>query len=321
MKTEIKNKASFTIVTPVYNRSDCIGKCIESVVNQNYDDVEHWIVDDGSTDATYDIIKEYAAIYPFIRHYRFTKNRGVNAARNYAIKNSAKDFIILLDSDDYFVENAINTVQGIIQTYPNFRHYLFAQNDRMGYYNKNSILKEKHTVITFSDFLTEKISGDFAHVIASDLFRDFPFNEEFRIYEHLNFYQIFKAERKLLFTKTIIVNRDRERSDSVTKETQLKNKVALNNQYGVLKEMLSLFKYDYLEFHEEKVLSNLIKRTFILGIALGKYKENDLLKKTAKELNIKIPFVYEIIYNMKLGFILQKILFLYSIIKNSIFTK
>jgi len=191
----------------------------------------------------------------------------------------------------------------------------------MGYYNKNSILKEKHTVITFSDFLTEKISGDFAHVIASDLFRDFPFNEEFRIYEHLNFYQIFKAERKLLFTKTIIVNRDRERSDSVTKETQLKNKVALNNQYGVLKEMLSLFKYDYLEFHEEKVLSNLIKRTFILGIALGKYKENDLLKKTAKELNIKIPFVYEIIYNMKLGFILQKILFLYSIIKNSIFTK
>jgi len=319
METEKNKNISFTIVTPAFNRSDCIGKCIESVINQKYEDVEHWIVDDGSTDSTYDIIKKYAVQYPTIRHYRFDKNRGVNAARNYAIKNSSKDFIIFLDSDDYFVDNALNTIQGIILAHPEYRHYLFAQNDRMDVYNQNSILKKEKAEIVFADFLTEKITGDFAHVMSSDLIRPFPFDEEFRIYENLNFYRIFKAGGKLLFIKKVAVNRNRGRSDSVTKETLLNNKIALNNQYCVLREMGSLFKNDYLEFHAGKILSNMIKRIFILGLALGKYKEIAATGKMAKELNVKIPLMFRIIYRMKLGFILQKILFLYSNIKNSVF--
>ena len=321
METEKNKKISFTIITPVYNRSDCIEECIESVINQNYEAVEHWIVDDGSTDSTYDIIKEYAAQYPTIRHYRFDKNRGVNAARNYAIKNSSNDFIIFLDSDDYFVENALNTINDTILAHPEYRHYLFAQNDMIVAYNQNRILKEAIAEITFSDFLTEKITGDFAHVMASSLIRPFPFDEEFRIYESLNFCRIFKAGGKLLFVKKIVVNRDRGRSDSVTKETRLNNKSALNNQYSVLRKMATLFKNDYLELHAEHILANTVKRIFILGLALGKYKAIAATGAMAKELNVKIPFFYKIIYRMKLGFILQKILFLYSIIKNSIFIR
>ena len=310
---------SFTIITPVFNRSDCIGKCIESVINQNYADIEHWIVDDGSTDKSYDIIKKYASQHTTIRHFRFDKNRGVNAARNHAIKNSSNDYIILLDSDDYFIENALNTINNILITHPDYRHFLFAQDDRMNYYNQNPILKNEQTEIKFSDFLTEKISGDFAHVIASDLIRQLPFDEEYRIYEGLNFLRIYKNAGKLLFIKKIVVNRDRGRKDSVTKETQLTNKNALNNQYCVLKETLSLFKTDYLEFKAKKTLSYMVKRIFILGLALSKYKEIAATLTLAKEVNTKIPLLFIIIYRMKLGFILQKILFLYSIIKNTIF--
>jgi len=308
---------SFTIVTPVFNRSDCIEKCIESVIHQNYEDVEHWIVDDGSTDSTYDIVKKYAAKFPTIRHYRFDKNKGVNAARNHAIKNSSKDFIIFLDSDDYFIENALNTIKNVIITHPEYRHFLFAQDDRMNYYNQNHILKNEQAEIKFNDFLSEKVTGDFAHIMASDLIFSFPFDEEFRIYEGLNFLRIYKSVGKLLFTKKIVVNRNRERTDSVTKETLLINKNALNNQYYVLNEMLSLFKTDYLECKAENTLSNLIKRIFTLGLALGKYEEIAEIKKTAKELNVKIPLPFKIIYIMKLGFILQKIIFLYSNIKNN----
>ena len=318
---QLKNMENikFTIVTPVFNRSDCIGKCIESVITQNYEDVEHWIVDDGSTDSTYDIVRKYAAQYPAIQHYRFDKNKGVNAARNYAIKNSSNDFIILLDSDDYFVKNALHIIRSNILANPGYRHYLFAQNDRMKVYNQNPLLKETIAEITFADFLTEKITGDFAHVMASDLIRQFPFDEEFRIYESLNFCRIFKAGRKSLFIKEIVVNRDRGRFDSVTKETQLNNKNALNNQYCVLREMLLLFKKDYLEFNAEKTLSNMAKRIFILGLALEKYEEITETKTIAKELKVKIPLLFQIIYRLKLGFILQKIVFLYSKTKNTIF--
>jgi len=316
--TEKKN-ISFTIITPVFNREDCIARCIESVINQNYDNLEHWIVDDGSTDTTYEIVKEYAAKYSIIKHYRFNKNKGVNTARNYAIQNSTKDFIIFLDSDDYFVDNALESFNQIILTHPDYRHFLFAQDDRMGYYNQNSILKEEKAEITFADFLTEKVGGDFAHVMASELIRPFPFDEEFRIYEQLNFFRIFKAGGKQLFVKKIIVNRERGRFDSVTKETQLKNKTALYNQYCVLKETVTLFKDDYLNLHAEKTLSNMVKRTYFLGLALGKYKENISIATMANKLNVKIPLLLQIIHRMKLGFILQKILFLYSNIKNKIF--
>ena len=318
MKPENKS-ISITVATPVYNREDSIGKCIESVINQNHEDVEHWIVDDGSTDSTYDIVKEYAAQYPAIRHYRFDKNQGVNAARNYAIKNSTKDYIIFLDSDDCFVDNALCFIQNTIHAFPGYQHYLFAQDDRMNYYNQNPILRNDTDEITFADFLTGKVTGDFAHVMASDLIRSFPFDEEYRIYEYLNFFRIFKVGGKLLFTKKIIVRRDRRRSDSVTKETRLNNKNALYNQYCVLREVLTLFKDDYLEFHAERILSSQIKRIFILGLALEKYRENIAIKATAKELNVKIPLLFRIINQMKIGFILRKILFLYSNIKNCIF--
>jgi len=312
---------SFTVVTPVFNRSDCIRKCIESVIHQKYDDVEHWIVDDGSTDTTYDIIKEYADQYPIIRYYRFEKNHGVNAARNYAITNSSKEFIIFLDSDDYFIENALQTIRDALLYYPGYRHYLFAQDDRMEVYNRNPLLKGEKAELTFADFLTEKITGDFAHVMASDLIRSFPFDEEFRIYEQLNFYRIFKYTGKLLFIKKIVANRNRGRFDSVTKETRLNNKKALFNQYCVLKEIVTLFKNDYLKFHAKKNLSGMIKRIFILGLALEKYKEISAIETLAKTLNVKIPLLYRIVFRMKLGFILQKILFLYSNIKNTVFRR
>jgi len=319
MRAEENKTISFTVVTPVFNRSDCIGRCIESVINQNYENVEHWIVDDGSTDSTYTLVKEYASQYPAIRHYRFEKNKGVNAARNYAIKNSSNNYIILLDSDDYFVADALHTIRNNILANPEYRHYLFAQNDRMDSYEQNPILGEGKAEVAFADFLSGKITGDFAHVMKSDLIQPFPFDEKFRIYENLNFYRIFKTAGKLLFIKKIVVNRDRDRSDSVTKETLLNNKKALYNQYCVLREMTTLFKSDYLEFHAEATLSAMLKRVFILGLALGKYEEIAGTEATAKKLNVKIPLLFRIIYRMKLGFILQKTLFLYSIIKNSIF--
>ena len=318
---EFNKIISFSIVTPVFNRNDCIGKCIESVINQNYEDIEHWIVDDGSTDNTYKIIREYAKQYPYIRHYNFDKNRGVNAARNHAIKNSSNNYIIFLDSDDYLVENALYTVSNTILDNPEYQHFLFAQDDRMDYYNQNPLLKNEQAEIKFSDFLTEKITGDFAHVMASDLIRPFPFDEEFRIYEGLNFLRIFKDAGKLLFIKKIVTIINRKRSDSVTKETWLNNINALNHQYSVLNEMLSLFKEDYLELNAKKGFSNMVKRIFILGLALGKYEEIATKLTLVKEINTKIPSIFKIIYRFKLGFVLQKVIFLYSNIKNNILKK
>ena len=98
----------YSIITPVYNRADCISRCIESVVrNEKRKDeyeIEHIIVDDGSSDDTVKIVSSYAKRYDWIKFIPFAHNRGTNAARNAAISVATGDFSIILDSDDYFVE-------------------------------------------------------------------------------------------------------------------------------------------------------------------------------------------------------------------------
>ena len=95
-----------SIITPVYNREDCISRCIESVVIQA-EGGEHWIVNDGSTDATLSIVRQFADKYPHIHLLTYECNAGVGAARNAAIQKCAGDYILFVDSDDYLAENAI----------------------------------------------------------------------------------------------------------------------------------------------------------------------------------------------------------------------
>lgn len=76
-----------SIITPVYNREDCISRCIESVAIQA-EGVEHWIVNDGSTDATLFIVRQFADKYPHIHLLTYECNAGVGAARNAAIQNA-----------------------------------------------------------------------------------------------------------------------------------------------------------------------------------------------------------------------------------------
>jgi glycosyltransferase involved in cell wall biosynthesis len=283
---------------------------------QNDPAIEYWIVNDGSTDKTGAIIETYAQSYPFIKYYPFDKNRGVNAARNYAIQNSTGDFVIFLDSDDCFTENALDTIRKQILSHPDYVHYLFAQNDRMDYYNQSPLLNHETAEVNFSDFLSGKVSGDFAHVMSRTLLQQFLFDEQLRIYEFLNFFRIFKAGEKQLFSKQVVVIRERGRFDSASKESLLNNKKAIKNQYLALKETVLMFAEDYLHFHAKDILFSQIKRIYILGTALGYYRENKQLEALVKKWDVEIPEIYRIIDRMKGGFLLRNGIFFYSIVKN-----
>lgn len=121
----------YSIITPVYNREDCIARCIESVMRQVCDvmEIEHIIVNDGSDDRTGEICREYAADESRVRYIEFSHNKGTNAARNAAIKAAEGDYIIILDSDDYFVDDALSYVDNMVRTHAGYRYYMFAPDD------------------------------------------------------------------------------------------------------------------------------------------------------------------------------------------------
>jgi glycosyltransferase involved in cell wall biosynthesis len=91
---------SVSIITPNYNSAKFIEKTIESVLAQTYQYWEMIIVDDCSTDRSYDIALRYAEKDNRIRVYRMEKNGGAALARNKAIEFSNGDYLAFLDSDD-----------------------------------------------------------------------------------------------------------------------------------------------------------------------------------------------------------------------------
>ena len=92
-----------SIVTPVYNSEKFISETIDSIQNQTY---KHWeliLVDDCSSDNSYDIISEYIKYDKRIRYIKLEKNSGAAVSRNTGIKNARGRFIAFLDSDDIWL--------------------------------------------------------------------------------------------------------------------------------------------------------------------------------------------------------------------------
>ena len=88
-----------SIIIPTFNRAYCVGKAIDSVLNQTHQNTEIILLDDGSTDGTREVIEECYGPDP-ARGYVFHENRGVTATRNRGITLCRGDFVALLDSDD-----------------------------------------------------------------------------------------------------------------------------------------------------------------------------------------------------------------------------
>ena len=94
-----------SVIVPVYNVEKYISKCLESLVNQTLDDLEIIIVNDGSTDNSEKIIKQYIEHNPNKFIYLTKENGGLSDARNYGIPYAKGEYIAFLDSDDYVEEN------------------------------------------------------------------------------------------------------------------------------------------------------------------------------------------------------------------------
>ena len=90
--------AKISLIVPVYNTGKYLNKCLDSLVNQSYKDIEIIVINDGSTDNSEKIIKSYkdARI-----KYISKKNEGIGKTRNLGIEKATGDYLAFVDSDDY----------------------------------------------------------------------------------------------------------------------------------------------------------------------------------------------------------------------------
>ena len=96
-------KKGISIIVPIYNSEKYLNKCIDSLINQTEKNIEIILVNDGSTDNSEEIIKEYKD--KRIKYYK-NKNQGIGKTRNFGIEQATGSYIMFVDSDDYIEKNA-----------------------------------------------------------------------------------------------------------------------------------------------------------------------------------------------------------------------
>ncbi|MES1024052.1 glycosyltransferase family 2 protein [Gloeocapsa sp. BRSZ] len=106
-----------SVITPVYNGAKYIENCLKVVIEQNCSNLEHIIIDGGSTDATVNIIKKYAQEYSHIR-WLSEKDRGQSDAMNKGIHMATGNIIAILNVDDFYEPNVLNRVSVIFENLP-----------------------------------------------------------------------------------------------------------------------------------------------------------------------------------------------------------
>ena len=87
-----------SIIIPVYNAEKYLKRCLDSVLSQTLKDIEIICVNDGSTDNSIQILKEYGSKIKVINQ----ENQGLSVARNTGLKEAKGEFVAFLDSDDYY---------------------------------------------------------------------------------------------------------------------------------------------------------------------------------------------------------------------------
>ncbi|MDR2472051.1 MAG: glycosyltransferase family 2 protein [Tannerella sp.] len=109
-----------SVIIPVYNMSEYVSETLDSVLSSDYPEMEIVVVDDGSTDNSADIIKSYAEKSNKIKLFE-QPNKGVSAARNYAIQLSQGEYILPVDADDLISENYIREAVKILTDNPQIK--------------------------------------------------------------------------------------------------------------------------------------------------------------------------------------------------------
>lgn len=107
-------KPLVTVIIPTYNRVRFLKEAIDSVLSQDFKNFELIVVDDGSTDNTFELLSEYRDSIKFLKQ----NNKGVSAARNRGIAEAKGELIAFLDSDDLWLPGKLAAQLEFFQSYP-----------------------------------------------------------------------------------------------------------------------------------------------------------------------------------------------------------
>ncbi len=150
--SQVNIMPQISIIVPIYNGAKYINKCLEMIINQTFKDFELIIVDDGSTDNSFEMCNEYAKKDKRIKIIR-KKNGGTWAARNKGVDVSLGKYIIFFDCDDWYEDNLL---QEMFESIDKNNVDLVISGQTNVFVNKNGETRKRIKVLPEKQFYVNK---------------------------------------------------------------------------------------------------------------------------------------------------------------------
>jgi len=164
------HQTKVSILVPLYNASAFLERCVRSLFEQTYENLEFVFVNDGSTDNSIQLLHEFCEQYPNRTNSCViidrTTNKGISFTRNELLQHATGDFISFVDADDYIEKNAIELLVENQKKYDSDIEscgFIIEYNNG----NKKTILKN----LNKESFLDEMVTGASGHELYCRLFR------------------------------------------------------------------------------------------------------------------------------------------------------
>lgn len=283
----------FSVIIPLYNKSDTILDTVNSVLNQTYPYFELIIVNDGSTDDSLEKVKSISD-----KRIRIIdkENTGVSDTRNVGINEAKYDWIAMLDGDDLKTPTALQEIVEAIRKYPNYKIFstgysiIKSQSQKTKYTNKFLPIEGETGIIDYIDCISagEPPINSSNSVIHSDIFKKYGgFVSGHKNYEDHELWMRFYEENSIVFInkELLHIRRDLE-------GTARQNKISVKdinkylNTISLVKEKLNNGKKMKLMKFLNKFCAWYVYRLF--G-NYSKQEQKSILLTMKKVLN---PFVF-----------------------------
>ena len=293
-------KKLISIVVPIYNTGSLLKRCLNSIVNQTYKNLEILLIDDGSTDDSGKICDEYKGLYNNIKVFH-NNHLGVSCSRNYGITIAKGEYILFIDSDDFidcnYVSNLYNTSNKynsdlVISTYIDYY-----DNDKIKIQETFNITKITKETCIKKMLLQDKMDVSvYAKLYKKCIFDNIKFPED-EIYEDFKiFYKVVEQAKNIYFIDYKGYYYYQRTNSIIHSKIDDSKLILLKN----VDEMLNFIKEKYPSLIDCAIRRYVYCNYHILGRAVYNSKYNIVCKNIRKNiLKYKHKIFFQFNYSLK----------------------
>ena len=289
-----------SIIIPVYNSEQYVRRLLNSIICQTYDNYEVIIINDGSSDNSEKIIKEYVKKNSKIKYYN-QKNMGPGIARKNGFLKASGDLLFFVDSDDYLPNE--NVLKDIADIYKNYKFDILFFN----YCRKNqnvivtNILHKKN--IKEGMYNLDLLSNDFiggalwGKIFRADLMQKEFFCDSDNFEDYYTTYKYLEKCKNIFYTSKILYYANRDNDGSISKK---------KNIYKMLKTMKiakEIHEFSRFKNATEKLL---LDSYIMASMYMIKNKKKEYLPIIKRNVNINIKNIFSLgfLNSLRICFIL-----------------